>query len=215
MAQARLESGLDPAAQARTSSARGLYQFTNATWLETVRKHGAEHGLGWAADAIANGAARAGTAARATILGLRDNAEAAALMAGEFASDNGAALAARLGRAVGATDLYMAHFLGAGGAAKFLAVLAGAPGTAAASILPAAAAANRRVFFAKDGTARTVAEVYARFERKLGGADQPLTRAGPATNVASATVAVSRPLPQGEKLEDRARMAYMLLAALS
>ena len=166
MAQARVESGLNPAAQARTSSARGLYQFTNSTWLETVRKHGAAHGLGWAAEAIASGAAKVGTAARETILGLRDNAGAAALMAGEFARDNGAALEARLGRAVGSTDLYMAHFLGAGGAAKFLGALAAAPGTAAAVILPAAAAANRGVFFARDGSARSVAEVSARFEAK-------------------------------------------------
>ena len=93
-----------------------------------MKKHGAAHGLGWAADAIASGAAGVGSAARATILGLRDNAEAAALMAGEFARDNGASLEKRLGRAVGATDLYMAHFLGSGGAAKFLGALAGGAG---------------------------------------------------------------------------------------
>lgn len=220
MAQARVESGLNPAAQARTSSARGLYQFTNSTWLETVRKHGAAHGLGWAADAIASGAAKAGSAARETILGLRDNAEAAALMAGEFARDNGAALEARLGRAVGSTDLYMAHFLGAGGAAKFLGVLAAAPDTAAAGVLPAAAAANRGVFFRKDGSARTAAEIYARFEAKLSGsAKEPLT---PLT-----ASAVSHPLPQPEATPSRqrervasvdasrARLAYMVLAELS
>ena len=209
MAQARVESGLNPAARARTSSARGLYQFTNATWIETVRRHGAAHGLGWAADAIASGAAKAGSAARETILGLRDNAEAAALMAGEFARDNGAALEARLGRAVGSTDLYMAHFLGAGGAAKFLGVLAVAPGTAAAAILPEAAAANRGVFFAKGGSARTVAEVYARFAAKLGSVGKaPLP----------APQAPSPDLPRrGDAAIDlsRARMAYMVLAALS
>ena len=144
-----------------------------------MRKHGAAHGLGWAADAIASGGAKAETAARATILGLRDNAEAAALMAGEFARDNGAALKARLGRAVGSTDLYMAHFLSAGGAAKFLGVLAAAPGTAAAAILPATAAANRGVFFGRDGAARSVEAVYARFAAKLSVDDQkPLARAG-------------------------------------
>ena len=210
MAQARVESGLNPHAQARTSSARGLYQFTNSTWLETVRKHGAAHGLGWAAEAISSGAARAGSAARETILGLRDNAEAAALMAGEFARDNGERLEARLGRAVGATDLYMAHFLGAGGAAKFLGVMAAAPATAAASLMPAAAAANRGVFYRRDGSARSVGEVYARFEAKLGRGEKPLT-------LLTAS-AVSRPLPQGERVETanaaRARMAYMLLAEL-
>jgi hypothetical protein len=207
LAQARVESGLDPKAQARTSSARGLYQFTSATWLETVRKHGAEHGLGWAADAIASGSARAGSAARDTILALRDNAEAAALMAGEFARDNGVRLEKRLGRAVGATDLYMAHFLGAGGAVKFLGVLAAAPTTAAAAVMPAAAAANRAIFYHRDGSARTVAEVYDRFAAKLDAKPlNPLTAS-----------AASRPLLQGERVQvdaSRARLAYMLLAEL-
>ncbi|MEY2883623.1 MAG: hypothetical protein RL490_1347 [Pseudomonadota bacterium] len=167
LAQARVESGLNPRAAARTSSARGLYQFTSGTWLETVRKHGAAHGLGWAADALQSGAAGAGSAARATILALRDNAEAAALMAGEFARDNAHALERKLGRAAGATELYLAHFLGAGGAGKFLSALASQPGAAAASLLPAAAAANRGIFYAKDGTPRTLAEVHDRFAAKL------------------------------------------------
>ena len=63
LAQAKAESGLDPTARARTSSARGLYQFTSGTWLEMVRRHGNEHGLGWAAEMINKGAARAGSAA--------------------------------------------------------------------------------------------------------------------------------------------------------
>ncbi len=220
LAQARVESGLNPLARAATSSARGLYQFTNATWLETVRKHGADHGLGWAADAIKGGAAKAGGAARETILSLRDNAEAAALMAGEFARDNGAILAKKLGRAAGATELYMAHFLGAGGAASFLGALATTPGLAAAALLPAAAAANRGVFFASDGSARSLAQVYARFAAKIEGVGAPLTPL--------AARAASRPLPQGERGSlvplsgtalpvadvSRARMAYMLLAEL-
>ena len=217
MAQARVESGLNPTVKATTSSARGLYQFTTSTWLDTVRRHGAEHGLGWAADALASGAAKAGSAARATILSLRDNAEAAALMAGEFAAENGAILEKKLGRAMGATDLYMAHFLGVGGATRFLGALAVTPGTAAATLLPAAAAANRGVFFGRDGAARSVSEVYARFAAKLGGADEPLT---PLT-----ARAVSGPLPPEERGSDvplsgkslplsQARLAYMLLAEL-
>lgn len=233
LAQARVESGLNPAAKARTSSATGLYQFTNATWLETVRRHGGEHGLGWAAEAIAQGVAGTGSALRATILELRKDAGAAALMAGEFAADNAAVLERKLGRAAGATDLYMAHFLGVGGAAKFLTLLEDAPGTAAASAFPAAAAANVGVFYSTGGAARSVAEVYARFSAKLGVE-------GPLSPLAAS--AASRPLPQGEweasapltslsdvaerfegrKLPlsgtalppDRARLAYLLLAEL-
>src|SRR6185503_19622508 len=54
--QARIESGLNPNARARTSSATGLFQFIDQTWLGTVKQHGAEHGLGWAAQAIRRGA---------------------------------------------------------------------------------------------------------------------------------------------------------------
>ncbi len=50
--QAKVESGLDPDAKARTSSATGLFQFIDQTWLGTVKKHGAAHGLDWAANAI-------------------------------------------------------------------------------------------------------------------------------------------------------------------
>jgi hypothetical protein len=212
LAQARVESGLNPLAKAATSSARGLYQFTNATWLDTVRRHGADHGLGWAADAIKGGAAKAGSAARETILSLRDNAEAAALMAGEFARDNGAILEKKLGRAVGATDLYMAHFLGAGGAGSFLGALARTPGAAAASVLPAAAAANLSVFFASDGSARSLAQVYARFAAKIEAPVGPIaagSASGARGNVAPAS---GTSLPVADV--SRARMAYLLLAEL-
>src|SRR3546814_9370713 len=42
---ARVESRFNPTAQAPTSSARGLYQFTRQTWLATLDRHGASHGL--------------------------------------------------------------------------------------------------------------------------------------------------------------------------
>jgi hypothetical protein len=206
LAQARLESGLNPLARAATSSARGLYQFTASTWLDTVRKHGADHGLGWAADALQQGAATAGSAAREAILALRNNADAAALMAGEFARDNAAKLEAKLGRAVGSTELYLAHFLGAGGAAKFLGAMAGTPGAAAASVVPAAAAANHAIFYAADGSARSLSEVYGRFAAKLAGASQPLSPL--------AARAASRPLPQGEREGDFALRARLLIAGL-
>lgn len=211
LAQAKIESGLDPDARATTSSARGLFQFTASTWLETVRRHGAGHGLGWAADALSNGTAAAGTAARTAILALRHDAEAASLMAGEFARDNGRRIEARLGRAAGATDLYMAHFLGAGGATQFLKALAASPGAPAASVSPAAARANHSVFFGRDGHARSVAEVYQRFAAKLeGGGAAPLHRAAVPVMIADASPAMPHPTAP----PNAARAAYMLLAEL-
>ncbi len=217
LAQARLESGLDPAAQARTSSARGLYQFTSGTWLDMVAKHGAEAGLGWAADALKSGAAKAGSAARATILGLRDDAGAAALMAGSLARDNSAALEHRLGHAAGATELYLAHFLGSGGAGHFLSALAADPGQSAARVSPAAARANGHIFYHRDGSARTLAEVYQRFAAKL----DPVIPAQAGTQAVVATAdsaayesALGSRLRGNDGVKVAAQTAYALLAEL-
>jgi hypothetical protein len=46
LATAQRESNLDPAAQARTSSARGLFQFIESTWLATFKRAGPSHGYG-------------------------------------------------------------------------------------------------------------------------------------------------------------------------
>ena len=71
LAQARIESHLNPTARAGTSSARGLYQFTEGSWLKTLERHGGDHGLGGAQAAILSGAAR-NPAQRAAILALRN-----------------------------------------------------------------------------------------------------------------------------------------------
>lgn len=166
MAQAKLESSLDPGARAATSSAAGLYQFTSGTWLATMGRHGAEHGMGWAAEAIQAGL---DPATRAQVMGLRYDPQVAALMAGELAADNRADLSARLGREPDAAELYLAHFLGAAGAGQFLEALAEDPGSSAAAILPKAAAANRAIFFA-GGAPRSVGQVMALLRDKVAGA---------------------------------------------
>lgn len=192
IAQARLESGLNPKAQSRSSSAAGLYQFTNATWLETVRKHGAEHGLGWAANALKDGAAALGHETRTAILALRNDAQASALMAAEYAADNRDALESRLGHAVGTTELYLAHFLGSSGAARFLKANDSNAATSAAAVAPSAARSNRSIFFSADGRARSVGEVLQRFADKLGTASptgKALPPAGTTLPVAATTAA--------------------------
>src|SRR4051812_34337492 len=52
LAIASKESGFDTKARNRHSSARGLLQFTTATWLTVVRDFGSRHGLSRYADAI-------------------------------------------------------------------------------------------------------------------------------------------------------------------
>lgn len=169
MAQAKLESSLDPTARARTSSASGLYQFTGETWLRTLDKHGANHGLGWASDLIEGGSVR-DPAARAQLLAMRFDPQVASLMAGELANDNSAYLSGVLGRQPDHAELYLAHFFGAEGAARFLGALNSDPSQSAASILPAAAAANRSTFYGAGGVARSVGDVMGVIRTRLAGA---------------------------------------------
>ena len=171
LAQARVESALDPAAKARTSSATGLYQFIESTWLGTLKRHGARFGLGAMADAIAldaGGAAYvADPAQRFDILALRNNPQIAAWMAAGLAEDNAAHLRPILGRDPDHGELYLAHFLGAGGAGRFLSAMQDNPGASAASLFAKAAAANTPIFYEPDGRERSLAGVMAHLSAKM------------------------------------------------
>ena len=194
--QASLESGFDPQAKASTSSATGLYQFIDSTWLDMVRLHGVKHGLGEFADAIRVEKRRdaapgeAATTSRVAdpemkrrILALRNDPRIAATMAAEYARTNQDQLRNALGVEPGAPELYLAHFLGPGGATRFLRAR-GADGAAdAVAVVPQAAEANRAVFFDASGKPRSLDDVYRRFAAKFDGA-APAARA---TTVASAS----------------------------
>ncbi len=229
--QAKIESQLDPSAQAKSSSARGLFQFTRQSWLATLKRHGAEHDLGWAADAITQddgGHYRVDDPAqREAIFGLRDQPEASSAMAAEFASDNEAFLGEKLGRSIEPVDLYLAHFLGPGGAARFLSAHAADPSATAAPLFPEAAAANRGVFFGKDGAARSLDEIRQSFAARLDqGGQAPwdtqfalnqstVHRSVSGSTAASpgATLRMIEPMPARLSL-DFARQAYQRLASL-
>ena len=104
---AERESNFNVTAKAKTSSATGLFQFIESTWLETLKQAGAEHGLGDYAKDIKQ--RRDGKyivsdpARRREILDLRKDPEIASLMAGELTSKNGAYLEKRLGSGSRAT----------------------------------------------------------------------------------------------------------------
>lgn len=193
LGQAKIESGLNASARASTSSASGLYQFVEQSWLAVVKKHGSEHGLGWAADSIQQSGGRFTVSGgnRAAVLGLRNDPEVASLMAAEHASDNKDAIEASTGRTATGTDLYMAHFLGLGGARTFLSAMQNNPERSAASLFPAAARANRGVFFDSDGSARSLGEVYQRFAGKLGDGAAPVGAASPSDRLQFAAQALA------------------------
>lgn len=182
-ANAAVESSFDPQAKAATSSATGLYQFIDSTWLSMVQRHGDKHGLGDYAALIETGAdgypRAVDAAAEREILALREDPRLAALMAGELAADNRAYLQKHTASPVGETELYLAHFFGARGAADFLNTLQREPGRAAAQDFPAAAQANPAIFRDKSGRPQSLQQIYDYFGGKLerargaNGLDKP------------------------------------------
>lgn len=159
------ESGLKTHAKSATSSASGLFQFVDQTWMGLVKKYGAQHGLGAYANAISQGSDGRyhadSNADRQAILALKNDPKTAALMAGHYASDTKDALEGSLGRDVGNGELYAAHFLGADSACRLIKLNASNPKACAANSFPQAANANRGVFYHADGTPKSVHEVYA------------------------------------------------------
>jgi len=168
MAQAAQESSFQPAVKAATSSATGLYQFLDTTWLGMVREAGPKHGLGDLASKIgADGSVRDPEAKR-QILELRKDPKVSAVIGAEFALSNKDQLESSLGRKVGAGELYLAHFLGAGGDTRFLKAVEKNANTPAADLMPQAAAANRWVFYDREsGAPRSVGDIYKMFSKSI------------------------------------------------
>ncbi|KQX26104.1 MULTISPECIES: hypothetical protein [unclassified Sphingomonas] len=168
--QARSESGLNPNARAQSSSAGGLFQFIDQSWLGAVKMYGAKHGLGWAADAISrrgDGGWKVDGAVREQVMALKNDPEASSLMAAEFASDNADGLQSALGRQPRSADLYFAHFLGLEGATRFLKAADARPDASAAALFPREARANRSIFYDNGGGARSLSQVYALMAKKI------------------------------------------------
>ena len=172
MKTAGRESGMNPKAKAPTSSAAGLFQFVEQTWLSTLKQHGSKYGYGRYAELISRGADGryhvGGGDARKAVMDLRLDAHASSLMAGELASDHAAYLKGRVGREPTAGELYAAHFLGPQGSARLIEAARSTPGASAASLFPAAAQSNPSIFY-RGGRAATVAELYGNLTRTGGG----------------------------------------------
>jgi len=174
--QARTESSFRPDVEAKTSSATGLYQFIEQTWLGTVKEHGSKHGLGDTANAIQQDFQGrffvSDDTKKQTILDMRKDPAIASLMAAEFASDNQQYLETKTGKSATSTDLYMAHFLGASGASQYIKAMQENPYQPAAHLLPAAASSNKNIFYKSDGSPKSLTQVYNEFEAKFGDVTQ-------------------------------------------
>jgi hypothetical protein len=177
-----MESDFNPTAGASTSSARGLYQFIDQTWLATVKEAGGQLGYSQYADAITKTSSGDYTVSdpsmQRSIMKLRDDPAASSAMAGALTQSNSFQLTGRIGRRPTDGELYMAHFMGVGGAAKLINSAVDEPQASAAKMFPGPAAANRSIFYDRQGNSRSVADVYAVLNaRYTGAADSSATQA--------------------------------------
>jgi len=104
----QLESGLGKVVENKLSSAKGPFQFIDSTWLAMMQKYGKKYGYD------------VSSMSREEQLKLRFNNRLSALMAAEYTKENAAALNLNPSDPTNVDKLYLAHFLGPGGAKKVL-----------------------------------------------------------------------------------------------
>lgn len=192
LATAKVESNFNPNSKSRSSSATGLFQFIEQTWLGMMKNAGTALGFGNYADAISrnsNGRYQVNDPRlRNEILALRKDPAANAAMAGAFTQRNAAALRQKIGRSPTDGELYMAHFFGTGGAGQLINAARDRPQASAAGMFPGAARANKSIFYDRQGNARSVAGVYSELNRRY-----QVARVNVMPNVSTAVAANTAP----------------------
>jgi hypothetical protein len=195
MAQAARESGFHADAKSSTSSAAGLFQFVDSTWLDMVHRFGDKYGVGDLAQQISQTSSGklvvANAGVRQKILDLRSDPTLSAELAAEYSKQNQTEIEQAIGRPLSRGDLYMAHFLGAGGASEFLKALDTKGNTIAAKLLPDAAAANPSIFYDASGRAKTVGEIYQNVASKIEKDASAFGGDAPTTSPSSSSFAVA------------------------
>ena len=157
------ESSLNPGAKAPSSSAVGLFQFLDSTWLQVMKEQGPRLGYQKYADAISVDSDGdymvRNKAMRQEILALREDPQVAADMAAAFTQSNGEYLENKFGKHPSPGELYIAHFLGPQGAEKLFRAGLDNPDQIAAKLFPKQAKANPQIFY-ESGEPRTIKQLY-------------------------------------------------------
>ena len=208
LATAKVESNFNPNLKAKSSSATGLFQFIEQTWLGMMKNAGQAFGFGNYADAITrNSSGRyqvSDPQLRNEIMQLRKDPAANAAMAGAFTQRNAAALKQRIGRKPTDGELYMAHFFGTGGAGQLINAARDRPQATAADLFPAAARANKSIFYDRQNNARSVAGVYSELNRRYQVARVNVMPGVAPTAVAANTAAPSAASSVAPRVPDTA-----------
>lgn len=175
MKLADAESGLKCNSEAGTSTAVGCFQFTERTWLAYLHLKGREYGLDKIIDEI-KAVPRDGyydyvvndPEMRQAILNLRTRPEIAGVMAAEYARENYKTLRQNYDGDIGRIEMKSAHVLGGHEAARFLTLKDKHPDQAARDYFPKAAQYNAGLFY-KNGKPVSLAQLYNKFKKKMGG----------------------------------------------
>jgi hypothetical protein len=190
---AKVESNLDPNSTISTSTATGLFQFLDQTWLGVMKTAGRAFGFGRYADAISQTSSGRyvvdDPALRDEMMKLRKDPAANAVMGGVITQQNAAVLAKRIGHQPTEGELYVAHFFGPHAASRVLQLAASEPNADAVSMFPEAARANRSVFYDRQGNARTIAGVRDELVRRYQVAKARMVPSNAPTAVAAQTPA--------------------------
>lgn len=173
MAVADKESSFATEVKAKTSSATGLYQFIEQTWLGVIFEFGRKHGLQAEAALISRNGRQfviADANERQRILDLRREPYLSALLAAEMLKRDTLRLEKAMGRHLTGGEIYLIHFLGPDAAQTFIETMEDTPGASAAALLPRPAEANRPIFYAQSGgetKTLSLSEVHKKFDEMI------------------------------------------------
>jgi len=170
---AGIESRWDP--KASSGIANGLFQFIGSTWRSMIKKYGATYGIDPNTPPT--------------------DPRANAILGACYLKENYEGLSKTLGGSVSDLDLYMAHFLGLGGAKRFLSAPKNVPahtvvGNGQAGMANDVVKNNASVFIGKTGP-RSVGEVLGEMDRRMN--DVRKTVGGPLSPVAATVAATDVP----------------------
>jgi hypothetical protein len=214
---AKVESNLDPNSTISTSTATGLFQFLDQTWLGVMKTAGRAFGFGRYADAISQTSSGRyvvdDPALRDEMMKLRKDPAANAMMGGVITQQNAAVLEKRIGRKPTEGELYVAHFFGPHAASRVLQLAASEPNADAVAMFPEAARANRSVFYDRQGNARTIAGVRDELVRRYQVAKARMVPSAAPTAVAAQTPAPTASTAPARRVADTAAVTRAFAAA--
>lgn len=176
--KAMMESDLGRITQSSSSSARGAFQFVDATWLLLIKRYGDRIGYAEYAHAInydpelKDYFIESDSFSKSDILALRDNEDIATMIKSYQIQDEVRVIKRyKNGAEVNATDHYIVHMLGLAMAKTYYELLMAESPIILTNLknqyFAQAIAVNKSFFYDANGNGLNAAQSYARFQKKV------------------------------------------------